>query len=83
MQEPNMAIHKANSTLMKLIILALPTVRIITLSTHNTMNMKASATHIFSKHDSILMYLSAKQYPIVPHNTIMIQMADNSFRNWR
>ena len=43
------------------IIRAFPTFRIMTRSTHRMMNIKANAIQSYSTHDSILIYLSAKQ----------------------
>ena len=61
MHEPSIAMHKASRTRISVINRALPTVKIITLSTQRTISIKVTETHNFKAQDSILIYLSAKQ----------------------
>ena len=80
MHEPKIAIQMAIEKRIAAIIRAFPTFRIMTRSTHRMINMNASEMQSFRAHESILIYLSAKQYPIVPQIIIMMLIADNSFR---
>lgn len=83
MHEPRIAIHSASSILITLINRALPIVNMITRSTQRTISINAIETQTLRASDSTLMYRSAKQYPMVPHNTIIMQIADSSLRYWR